>query len=148
MRGADHEEGPMGITLNPYLNFRSDAREAMEFYEGVFGGKLNVSTFADYHAASDPSENDLVMHADLEGPEGIRFMAADTPIKMEYRPGTNFSMSLSGDDEAQLRGYFEKLSEGGSVTMPLEKAPWGDIFGMCTDRFGISWLVNVAATTN
>jgi PhnB protein len=126
----------MGITLNPYLNFRGNAREAMEFYEGVFGGKLNVSTFADFHAATDPSENDLVMHADLEGPEGIRFMAADTPIKMEYRPGTNFSMSLSGDDEAQLRGYFEKLAEGGSVTMPLEKAPWGDIFGMCTDRFG------------
>ncbi len=136
----------MGITLNPYLNFRGNAREAMEFYEGVFGGKLNVSTFADFHAASDPSENDLVMHADLEGPEGIRFMAADTPIKMEYRPGTNFSMSLSGDDETELRGYFEKLAEGGSVTMPLEEAPWGDIFGMCTDRFGISWLVNVAAT--
>ena len=138
----------MGITLNPYLNFRGNAREAMEFYEGVFGGKLNVSTFDDYHAASDPSENDLVMHADLEGSEGIRFMAADTPIKMEYRPGTNFSMSLSGEDEAQLRGYFEKLAEGGSVTMPLEKAAWGDIFGMCTDRFGISWLVNVAATAN
>ena len=138
----------MGITLNPYLNFRGNAREAMEFYEGVFGGKLNVSTFADYHAASHPSENDLVMHADLEGSEGIRFMAADTPNKMEYRPGTNFSMSLSGDDEAQLRGYFEKLAEGGSVTMPLEKAPWGDTFGMCTDRFGISWLVNVAATAN
>ena len=134
----------MGITLNPYLNFRGNAREAMEFYEGVFGGKLNVSTFADFHAASDPSENDLVMHADLEGPEGIRFMAADTPVKMEYRSGTNFSMSLSGDDEAQLRGYFEKLAEGGSVTMPLEEAPWGDTFGMCTDRFGISWLVNVA----
>jgi len=138
----------MGITLNPYLNFRGNAREAMEFYEGVFGGKLNDSTFADFHAASDPSENDLVMHADLEGPEGIRFMAADTPVKMEYRPGTNFSMSLSGDDEAQLRGYFEKLAEGGSVTMPLEEAPWGDTFGMCTDRFGISWLVNVAATAN
>ena len=138
----------MGITLNPYLNFRGNAREAMEFYEGVFGGKLNVSTFADFHAASDPSENDLVMHADLEGPEGIRFMAADTPIKMEYQPGTNFSMSLSGDDEAQLRGYFEKLAEGGSVTMPLEEAPWGDTSGMCTDRFGISWLVNVAATAN
>ena len=138
----------MAITLNPYLNFRGNAREAMEFYESVFGGKLNISTFADFHAASDPSENDLVMHADLEGPEGIRFMAADTPIKMEYRPGTNFSMSLSGDDEAELRGYFEKLAEGGSVTMPLEKAPWGDIFGMCTDRFGISWLVNVAASAN
>jgi hypothetical protein len=77
------------------------------------------------HAASDPSEDDLVMDADLEGPEGIRFMAADTPIKTEYRPGTNFSMSLSGDDEATLRGYFHQLADGGSVTMPLEKAPWG-----------------------
>jgi PhnB protein len=86
----------MGITLNPYLNFDGNAREAMEFYEVVFGGKLNISTFADFHAASDPSENDLVMHADLEGPGSIRFMAADTPKRMEYRPGSNFSMSLSG----------------------------------------------------
>jgi len=135
----------MAITLNPYLNFRGNAREAMEFYESVFGGKLNISTFADFHAASDPSENDLVMHADLEGPDGIRFMGADTPVKMEYRPGTNFSMSLSGEDEATLRSYFEKLSDGGSVMMPLEEAPWGDTFGMCTDRFGTSWLVNISA---
>ena len=136
----------MAITLNPYLNFRGNAREAMEFYEGVFGGKLNVATFADYHASTDPSEDDLVMHADLEAAGGIRFMGADVPNRMEYTPGTNFSMSLSGEDEAELRGYFEKLSDEGSVTMPLEKAPWGDIFGMCTDRFGISWLVNVNAS--
>ena len=135
----------MGITLNPYLNFRGNAREAMEFYEGVFGGKLNTATFADYHASTDPSEQDLIMHADLEGSGGIRFMAADVPNHMEYHPGTNFSMSLSGEDEAELRGYFEKLSDGGSVTMPLEKAPWGDTFGMCMDKFGIRWLVNGTA---
>jgi PhnB protein len=135
----------MGITLNPYLNFRGNAREAMGFYEGVFGGTLNISTFGDYQAASDPSENDLIMHADLEAPGGIRFMGADMPTSMEFTPGTNFSMSLSGEDESELRGYFEKLSESGTVTMPLEKATWGDTFGMCTDRFGISWLVNVTA---
>ncbi len=135
----------MGVTLNPYLNFDGNARAAMEFYRDVFGGNLNVATFADYQSSSDPSEDQLVMHAELEGSEGIRFMAADTPKRMEYRPGTNFSMSLSGEDEEPLRGYFQRLSDGGSVLQPLEKAPWGDTFGMCTDRFGITWLVNVSA---
>jgi PhnB protein len=135
----------VGITLNPYLNFKGNARDAMEFYQGVFGGTLNISTFAEFHASSDPSEDDLVMHADLEASGGIRFMGADTPNRMEFKPGTNFSMSLSGEDESELRGYFEKLSEGGTVTMPLEKATWGDTFGMCTDRFGIGWLVNITA---
>ena len=135
-----------GVTLDPYLNFKGNAREAMEFYEGVFGGKLTISTFAEFHASTDPSEDDLVMHADLHGPEGIRFMAADTPNRMEYKPGTNFSMSLSGEDEAALRGYFDKLADGGNVTMPLERATWGDTFGMCVDRFGINWLVNISAS--
>ena len=107
----------MGITLNPYLNFRGNAREAMEFYEGVFGGKLNVSTFADFHAASDPAENDLVMHADLEGPEGIRFMAADTPIKMEYQPGTNFSMSAA----SSCRSFSRRSSESHAARSPAER---------------------------
>ena len=136
----------MGALLNPYLNFRGTTREAMQWYQEVFGGDLTISTFAELHGSMDPSEDDLVMHADLEGASGIRFMGADVPNRMEYTPGTNFSMSLSGEDEAELRGYFEKLSDEGSITMPLEKAPWGDIFGMCTDRFGISWLVNVNAS--
>jgi PhnB protein len=72
-------------------------------------------------------------------------MAADVPNRMEYQAGTNFSMSLSGENDAELRGYFEKLSNGGAVTMPLEKASWGDTFGMCTDKFGTSWLVNISA---
>ena len=71
-------------------------------------------------------------------------MASDTPNRMEYQAGTNYSMSLSGDNEAELKGYFEKLLAGGNVTMPLEKAPWGDTFGMLTDKFGVSWLVNIA----
>jgi PhnB protein len=134
----------VGVRLNPYLSFKDNAREAMTFYQSVFGGELNMQTFKEFHASQDPSEDDLVMHAQLEGDSGIVFMASDTPNRMEYRPGTNFNMSLSGDDDATLKGYFDKLSSGGSVMMPLEKAIWGDTFGMCTDKFGVNWLVNIA----
>lgn len=134
----------MSVTLSPYLNFRGNAREAMEFYRSVFGGTLNVQTFGDFHAAQEPGEETLVMHAALDGDNGILLLASDTPNRMEYRPGSNFSMSLMGDDEALLRGYFEKLSDGGVVTMPLEQAAWGDTFGMCSDKFGTSWLINIA----
>ncbi|HKU18200.1 MAG TPA: VOC family protein [Candidatus Saccharimonadales bacterium] len=135
----------MKVTLNPYLGFKGDAHEAVEFYHGVFGGKLTVTTFKEAHASQDPSMDNLVMHAQLEGDNGFTLMAADTPPHMEYKPGTNITLSLSGDDEATLRDYFEKLSAGGKVTMPLEKAMWGDIFGMFTDKFGIGWLVNINA---
>ncbi len=134
----------MQSKLNPYLSFKDNTREAMEFYRTVFGGKLEVSTFKDYHASQDPSEDNMIMHSVLEAENGITFMASDTPNRMEYRPGTNMSMSLSGDNEAELKAYFEKLSAGGRVTMPLEKAIWGDSFGMCTDKFGVQWLVNIA----
>ena len=129
--------------LNPYLNFQNDTREAMEFYHGVFGGKLDMNTFKEFQASQDPSDDDLIMHSQLEA-DGIVFMAADTPSHMEYSPGSNFSMSLSCDDEARLRGYFDRLQEGGTVLQPLEKASWGDTFGMLVDRFGVRWLVNVS----
>ena len=134
----------MQTRLNPYLSFRDNAREAMEFYKTVFGGKLDINTFEQFHASEDPSENNKVMHAQLEAENGIIFMASDTPNSMEYKPGTNISMSLSGDNETELRSYYEKLSAGGAVTMPLEKAPWGDTFGMCADQFGINWMVNIS----
>jgi PhnB protein len=135
--------GVMQSRLNPYLSFSDQAREAMEFYKSVFGGKLETHTFKEYNASQDPSEDDKIMHSMLEADNGITFMAADTPKGMDYTPGNNYSMSLSGDDDATLQGYFDKLSEGGSVAMPLEKAPWGDRFGMVTDKFGVQWLVNI-----
>ena len=134
----------MPVQLNPYLNFRDTAREAMEFYQSVFGGKLTSNTFAEFHASDDPAEQDKIMHSHLETDDGLVLMAADTPNSMEFTPGTNYSISLSGDDEPKLRGYWDKLSAGGTVTMPLNPAPWGDTFGMCIDRFGVSWLVNIA----
>jgi PhnB protein len=96
------------------------------------------------HASDDPSEQDKIMHSMLASPNGLVLMAADTPNQMSHNPGDNISISLSGDDEAELRGYWDKLSDGGTVAMPLERAPWGDQFGMCTDRFGIQWMVNIA----
>ena len=134
----------MQSKLNPYLSFRDNARQAMEFYKTVFGGKLTMNTFKEFQASQDPSEDNKIMHAMLEAENGITFMAADTPNGMEFRPGASMSMSLSGNNEAELRSYFEKLSSGGMITMPLEKAPWGDTFGMLTDQFGISWMVNIA----
>lgn len=134
----------MQSKLNPYLSFRDNARQAMEFYKTVFGGKLTMNTFGEFHASQDPSEANKIMHAMLEAENGITFMAADTPNGMEFRTGTQISMSLSGNNEAELTSYFEKLSSGGMVTVPLEKAPWGDTFGMLTDKFGIDWMVNIA----
>lgn len=135
----------MQTKLNPYINFKSNAREAMEFYKTVFGGNLKMSTFKEYHASQTPGEDNLIMHAELEIGDGLTFMASDTPERMEYHPGNNITMSLSGDDEDQLKTYFRKLSTGGKVSMPLEKAMWEDIFGMCTDKFGINWMVDIAA---
>jgi PhnB protein len=138
----------MTVQLNPYLSFQDNAREAMTFYQSVLGGELTMSTFAEFHASDDPAEQDKVMHSHLESADGLVLMGADTPARMEYRPQAGVSVSLSGDDEAKLRGYWEGLSEGGTVTMPFEKAPWGATFGMCVDRFGTSWMVNVADEPN
>lgn len=133
----------MAISLNPYLNFRDGTRDVMAFYASVFGGELTSSTFADSGGMGlDESEQGKVMHSQLVTDNGLTLMAADVPSTMG-EPGPNGSISLSGDDEPTLRGYWEKLSEGGTVTVPLEKAPWGDTFGMCTDRFGVDWLVNI-----
>ncbi len=135
----------MSTNLNPYLSFKDNARQAMEFYQTVFGGKLAMQTFKEYHASQDPSEDNKIMHAELKADNGITFFASDTPNQMGYRPGSNISMSLTGNNEAELKSYFQKLSAGGTVGMPLEKAAWGDTFGMCTDKFGVNWMVNIAA---
>ncbi|MFM9692099.1 VOC family protein [Streptomyces europaeiscabiei] len=129
--------------LNPYLSFDGDARPALEFYKEVFGGDLTLNTFGSF-GQPDAPESDQIMHGMLETPSGFTLMGADTPPGMEYTPGSNFSVSLSGDDAAELRGYWEKLSAGGTVSVPLDKQMWGDVFGMCTDRFGIPWMVNIS----
>ncbi len=132
----------MASVLNPYISFESDARQAMEYYRDVFGGELRMNTFGEFGQPDSPDAN-KIMHAQLETDRGFTLMASDTPAGMPRNPGDTISISLSGDDADTLRGYWEKLSDGGTVTMPLEKQMWGDEFGMCTDRFGVPWMVNI-----
>lgn len=130
----------MTSRLNPYISFNGNARDAMEYYKSVFGGELTISTFADFGMADAGA--DKIMHAQLVTDDGYWLMGADTPPGMPFNPGNNISVSISGDDAA-LRGYFDRLADGGTVTMPLEKQVWGDEFGQCVDRFGVLWLVNI-----
>jgi PhnB protein len=132
----------MASRLNPYISFAGNAQDAMEFYKSVFGGTLELRTFGEYGAAGTPLEN-KIMHGSLETSNGFTLMGADAPPDMEHLPGNNITISLSGDDDAELRGYWEKLSADGVVQTPLEKQMWGDEFGACSDRFGINWLVNI-----
>jgi PhnB protein len=131
----------MASRLNPYLAFPGNAREAMTFYENVFGGELNISTFGQF-GAPEGVDPDGVMHAQLDTDSGFTLMASDLPPGAESTSGDNITVSLSGDDQ-QLRSYWDQLSSSGAVKMPLEKQAWGDEFGMCTDQFGIPWMVNI-----
>ncbi|HVN54263.1 MAG TPA: VOC family protein [Anaerolineaceae bacterium] len=135
----------MQSQLHPYLGFRGNAREAMEFYQSVFGGKLLMNTFKEYQASSDPSEDNKIMHSQLDVDNGISFMASDIPKRMDNNEGLNPRLSLSGDNEKELTTYFEKLSTGGMITQPLVKSQWGDTFGMLIDRYGVNWMVNISA---
>ena len=137
----------MSAILNPYLHFRDTAKAAMEFYQAAFGGDLNVMTFAE-NGDPYPGEGDKVMHAQLETPSNFVLMASDTPSSMGHERGDNvFSVSISGakGDDAELRGYWDKLVKGGNITQPLETASWGATFGMVIDSYGVLWLINISA---
>ena len=135
----------MSSKLNPYITFDGSAREAMEFYQAALGGELDVNTFGEY---GDPGpDSDKVMHANLETPDGFTLMASDTPPGMESPQGSSITVSLSGEDEDKLRGFWEKLTEGAEIHMPLERQMWGDVFGQFTDRFGTQWMLNITGTS-
>jgi PhnB protein len=134
----------MASRLNPYLNFNGTARQALEFYAQVFGGELTLCTFGQF-GAGNPADAERIMHGQLETDAGYTIMASDSTSEMKHDPISGFSVSLSGDDGDALRGYWEKLTAGGTTTMPLEKQSWGDEFGMCVDQFGVAWVVNISA---
>ena len=133
----------MASRLNPYISFGGNARQAMEFYQQVFGGTLTLNTFGEFGAQDSP-DADKIMHGLIETHGGLALMGADTPEGMEHSPGNNVAVSLSGSDTDELRGYWAALSGGGAVSVPLEKQMWGDEFGMCVDQFGVHWMVNIA----
>ncbi len=132
------------VQLDPYLFFSGNAKEALDFYKGIFGGELEISTFDSVPQDTMPEEarmdKDKVMHGLLSG-GAVRLMVSDS--KMASPEAKKIELSLSGEDGAQLKGFFDGLAEGGNVRMPLEKAPWGDTFGMLTDKYNIGWMVNI-----
>ncbi|GAB3706627.1 VOC family protein [Mariniluteicoccus flavus] len=130
----------MSMQLNPYITFNGNCTEAMEFYGRALGAAPQTMTFRD-----SGMDIDGVMHSAIATPDGFHIFASDHAEGMgDYTPGTNVQVSLSGDDADALRGYWDKLSEGGNVFMPLEKQMWGDVYGQFADRFGILWHVNIA----
>lgn len=131
------------IKLDAYLFFEGTCREAMEFYKAIFGGELDIRSYGDT-PDSDPANKDLVIHADLKGGD-IHLFASDTTRKGELGTG-KIQLCLGGIDEARLTKVFEALSDGGNVKSPLKKEFWGDTFGTLTDKYGIGWMVNIAAS--
>lgn len=129
----------MTVQLIPYLTFGSTCREAMEFYASVLGGTPQFSTFGE--SVPDMAGDDRIMHADLTTDAGLHLMASDNPMG-ETPSGDNVTLSIVGDDAVAIRRWFDGLSEGGEVTMPLEKQMWGDEYGQLTDRYGMSWSFN------
>ena len=141
----------MSVKLNSYIGFKDNARQAAEFYKTVFGGQVHMDTFEKFAGSGVPvadQDKQKIMHAYLQGENGIELMMADTPTGMSFQEGAMVSLTLNGDDETLLRGYWDKLAEGGAVTAPLEKAPWGDTFGMLTDKFGVNWMIDITPAAN
>jgi PhnB protein len=132
----------MASQLNPYLHFNGNAREAMEFYRSVFGGDLKINTFGEV-AVPDPAFADKVMHAQLTTDKGYLLMASDAGPGMPIDAGSAITVSLSGDPGEGLEEAWEKLADGGTVSMPFEKQMWGDTFGQLVDKFGTPWMVDV-----
>lgn len=133
------------LNIEPYLFFKGNAKEAMEFYKNVFGGELTMSRLGDSpkevleQMKIDESRHDEIMHASLKGP--VNIMASDS--QNASPEAKKVSLSINGTGEAQMREIFDKLSEGGKVMQQLEKMFWGDIFGSLTDKFGIEWMMNI-----
>ncbi len=131
-------------TITPYLSFKDNTREVMEFYQSVLGGTLDLVHFRDFpDLPHDPGDDDLIMHAHLHTDDGIELQASDTPSATDYAAPAGVALSLEGDDAASLTRQWNALADGGDVQMPLGPAPWGGMFGMVTDRFGVAWYVTI-----
>lgn len=130
-------------TAVPYLFFKGNAEEAMEFYKGVFGAELNVIPNGGVPGTEGLSG---LMHADLTLGD-LRIMASDSPPDFPTTPFGNAEICLNGDNDAEMTGWFEALSAGGTVEQPLADMPWGDKFGKFSDKFGVQWMFNINSST-
>ncbi|MDO9456855.1 VOC family protein [Nocardioides sp.] len=134
----------MTVTVTPHLNFRGQARQALEHYQAVFGGHLVIATYADAGRADDPAEADLVLWGQVANDAGFRVMAFDVPAGRSWSPGEDpFYVSVRGTDATEVTACWERLAEGATVVEPLAPSAWSPLYGMVTDPFGITWVIDV-----
>lgn len=135
----------MTITTVAHINLRGNAREALEFYQSVFGGDLIVATNTDAQNVEIPEEADQVSWGQVTSPSGFHIMAFDVPSSRPWSPGESpFFVSVRGTDETEISAYWERLSIGASTVVPLGPAGWSPLYGMLTDKFGVTWVLDIA----
>ncbi len=130
------------IHLTPYIFFTGNCREAMDFYQSVFGGEVTYQTYGDVHMASEVMTEDKIMHAVLEGGV-IKLFGSDTAKASAVAAKVTLNIDGVPEDDAQMRQMFDALSNGGDVFQQLKKEFWGDTFGAFKDKFGIEWSFNI-----
>ncbi|WP_442978095.1 VOC family protein [Saccharothrix sp. 6-C] len=136
----------LSVTTTAHLNFRGDARAALEFYRSVFGGHLAVVTYQDAGDVHEESEADHVMWGQVLGDDGFHVMAYDVPSRTAYERGENsFFVSVRGETAEEVTGCWERLRDGATVVVPLGPAGWAPAYGMLRDRFGVVWVLDVVS---
>ena len=136
----------MTVSATTHLNFRGDARAALEFYQSVFAGDLVVITYEDAGNVPHPAEAKQVMWGQVVAGNGFRVMAYDVPSARPWSRGDDpFFLSLRGDSAEEITDLWEKLAAGSTVVVPLAPAQWAPLYGMLTDPFGVTWVVDVAS---
>lgn len=134
----------MTIKTTTHLNFRGDARAALDFYQSVFGGELMAITYADAHAVTNPAEGKQVIWGQVAAEDGFHIMAYDVPSATAWHAGKiAFFVSVRSDDAAQLGTYWKKLSFGATVVQPLGPSGFSPLYGMVRDRFGVTWVLDL-----
>lgn len=135
----------MSIITTTHLNFRGDARAALEFYRSVFGGDLAVVTYTDAHSVTDPAEADQVMWGQVVAANGFHVMAYDVPAARPFDRGqAPFFLSVRGETAEEVQTYWDGLTDGATIKAPIAPAPFSPLYGMLTDRFGVTWVLDVA----
>jgi PhnB protein len=139
----------MSVTTTTHLNFRGNAREALTFYQSVFGGQTVLLSYADAHNVSDPAEAEQIMWGQVQAPNGFHVMAYDVPGNQSYSPGDKpVFVSVRGTDQDELTTFWKGLSEGATVLQDLGPAGWSPLYGMVKDRFGVTWVLDIAVDYN
>ncbi|NHC47650.1 VOC family protein [Motilibacter aurantiacus] len=136
----------MTVTTTTHLNFRGDARAALEFYRSVFGGDLAIFTYADAQRVEDPAESDRVLWGQVRTEDGFSVMAYDVPGRLPWDRGENsFFVSVRGTSTDEITDHWKRLAEGATVVEELAPSPWAPLYGMLRDRFGVVWVLDVVA---